>query len=397
MSVRELIEWFSGGPNGYMSLVDCMNHDWLWIWTTVILNLAVASGYVIIALHWRRNERHLAESPAKSALSRMKTIFILCGLCGYLFIPIKTFWPAWRLYDGFLLILVFMTWRYALGTRQLAVVYNEIGRTKQLSSELEEARQEGRRKSHFLIAISHDLRTPLNGLMLQTELAQMSLASQDTESVRDSLKRINVCARTTSDLLNSFLELGRLDWSDELMQTDVFPIKEMMNNLAAEFRTRAEQKGLKLDLPVGSDLILSTDRVMLERMLRNLLDNAIKYTSQGEVRVAVEMTSAGLAIHVIDSGEGIALDQQTLIFDDFTQVNNRERDSRKGFGLGLGLARRLARHLGGHITLESDPGRGSRFTLRLPSTSVSGHSAPNRLSRAGAPVADSPAAKASSG
>ena len=397
MRVRELINWFSGGSDGYMSLVHCMNHDWLWIGTTVFLDLAVAAGYVIITLHWRRNERSLPESPAKSALGNMKTIFIFCGLCGYLFIPIKMFWPAWRLYDAFLLILAYKTWRYAMSSCQLSVVYDEIGHTERLASELKEARQEGQIKSNFLNAISHDLRTPLNGLMLHAELARISLLTQDSAAVRDSLEQIKICVRTTSDVLNSFLELGRLDWTDQIVQTEKFAIRDAITDVAARFRTFSELKGLSITLPKDSSLILATDRVKLERILGNLLDNAIKFTERGEVRIEVESSKFGLAIHVVDSGEGIALDQQTRIFDDFTQVHNRERDSRKGFGLGLAVSRRLAQHLGGHITLESEPGQGSRFTLRLPQTSLSIPTDPKWRSRNGSHVSNPPDAKASSG
>ena len=397
MSVRELINWFSGGSDGYVSLVHSMNHDWLWIGTTVVLDLAVAVGYVIIALHWRRTEESLPESPAKSALGNMKNIFVLCGLCGYLFIPIKMFWPAWRLYDAFLLVIAYKTWRYAISSRQLAIVYNEIGRTERLASELEEARQESRRKSNFLNAISHDLRTPLNGLMLQAELARISLLTQDSAAVRDSLEQIKTCVRTTSDLLNGFLELGRLDWTEQFVQADRFPISDSLKDVAARFRTPLEQKGLRLRLPEPSSAIVSTDRVKLEQILGNLIDNAIKFTEQGEVRVEVEAARSGIAIHVVDSGEGIALDQQTRIFDDFTQVHNCERDSRKGFGLGLAVSRRLAQHLGGRITLESEPGRGSRFTIRLPQASLSVALDPKQRSRNGTHDGNPLDAKASSG
>ena len=91
----------------------------------------------------------------------MKRIFLFCGTCGYLFIPIKMFWPAWRLYDFFMVALVYLHLAYALNARQLRVVYHELGRTKQLAFELEESRAESQRKSFFLNAISHDLRTPL--------------------------------------------------------------------------------------------------------------------------------------------------------------------------------------------------------------------------------------------
>jgi hypothetical protein len=134
MGVTDLLNWFAGGPRGYMTLLHCMRHDTLWIAITVFLDLTVATGYCLIALHWWRNERDIPDSPAKQALGRMKNIFIFCGLCGYLFIPLKMFWPAWRLYDLFMTVLAYNTWRYAWSARELRVVYGELGRTTELAS-----------------------------------------------------------------------------------------------------------------------------------------------------------------------------------------------------------------------------------------------------------------------
>src|SRR5579862_2726537 len=112
-----LCNWLAG--NGmYMKLTHCMGHDTFWIATTVTLDLANAAGYTLIAIHWWRNARHLPPVPAKSALTNIRNIFIFCGICGYLFIPIKMFWPAWRLYDIVMAVLVFFTWRYALRARE---------------------------------------------------------------------------------------------------------------------------------------------------------------------------------------------------------------------------------------------------------------------------------------
>jgi two-component system CheB/CheR fusion protein len=117
-----------------------MRHDWLWIWLTVALNLAVATGYVIIAMHWRTAERSVAASPCKTALNRLKNIFVFCGLCGYIFIPIKMFWPAWRLYDIFMAVLVYYTWRYVLKAADLKAVYAELNRSQRLREDLENSR-----------------------------------------------------------------------------------------------------------------------------------------------------------------------------------------------------------------------------------------------------------------
>ena len=121
-----LRDWFAGNGR-YTNLVHCMGHDTFWIVVTVALDFAVAAGYLLIALHWRKNQRYLADSPAKHALGNMRNIFLFCGICGYLFIPVKMVWPAWRLYDLFMVALVYTTWRYAWNAKDLKVVMQQIG------------------------------------------------------------------------------------------------------------------------------------------------------------------------------------------------------------------------------------------------------------------------------
>jgi signal transduction histidine kinase len=361
----DLYRWLAGGPDGYMNLVHCMNDDTFWISLTVLLDLAVAFGYVLIAHHWWQNEKALPKCQAKVALGQMKRIFLFCGTCGYLFIPIKMFWPAWRLYDFVMIGLVFFTWRYALNARQLRVVYHELGRSKQLAYELEESKAESKRKSFFLNAISHDLRTPLNGLMLQAELAEMSASGGDVESLRDSLREIKACARTTADLLASFLELGRLDWSDDSSREIRFDLAELIAQLASAARPLADMKDVEIRAEPPSGIYLVTDRLKLERILQNLLGNGVKFTERGRVEVIVKPSGRDLTIEVSDTGVGIPEAQLETIFDEFYQVNNSERDRGKGFGLGLSIARRLAHQLRGELAVESEVGRGSRFSVIL--------------------------------
>jgi len=362
----DLLRWFSGGPDGYMPLDHCMKGDTFWIALTITLDLAVALGYVLIARHWWENEKSLPASPAKVALGKMKRIFLLCGTCGYLFIPIKMFWPAWRLYDLVLMGLVYSTWSYALNARQLRVVYHELGRTKKLAADLEESRAESRRKSFFLNAISHDLRTPLNGLTLQAELAEMSVSADDAEGLRESIREIKACARTTADLLSSFLELGRLDWSEEQARPDRFPLDPLLAQVTASAGPAADRKGLRLALDVPPGVHLRTDRVKVERILQNLVSNAVKFTERGGVEVSFRGDGADAIFAVSDTGIGIPPEHRSAIFEEFFQVANVERDRAKGFGLGLTIARRLARQLGGDLTVASEVGRSSRFTLSLP-------------------------------
>ena len=148
-SLALFLRWFTGGEHQYMRLYGCMQHDTFWVTVTITLDLMIAAGYVIIAGHWWKNQRNLPDIPAKRALSDMRNIFIFCGLCGYIFIPVKMFWPAWRLYDMSLAVLVYFTWRYALTASNLKVVYSELGRSSQLAADLERSKEEAKRKASF--------------------------------------------------------------------------------------------------------------------------------------------------------------------------------------------------------------------------------------------------------
>jgi signal transduction histidine kinase len=364
--IGDLVQWFAGGSRQYHDLAHCMRGDTLWIAITVILDLAVAAGYVVIAFHWGKNERMLPKSPAKTALGNMKNIFVFCGICGYIFIPVKMFWPAWRLYDITMAVLVYFTWRYAWNAKHLKVVYHELGRSRQLAEDLEKSREESRRKSFFLNALSHDLRTPLNGLLLQANYAELSLNKANEADVRDALAEIKACTRATSEMLDGLLEYAKVDWANDHNTVLDFTLDELLAQVTARLALMAEQKQIILRIGSARGLWLRTDRMKLDRIVSNLLSNAIKFTDAGEVRVEVQRSGNSLEIHVIDSGIGIDPSLRERLFDEFFQVHNHERDPRKGFGLGLAIARRLARQLGGEIQVDSTLGGGSRFTVVLP-------------------------------
>jgi signal transduction histidine kinase len=388
MDNLDVISWLTGGPKGYTPLVHCMNGDVAWIVAMAALSVAVALGSLAIAASWRRSERMLKPGPARAALGRLRRALVWCGLCGYLVIPVAIFWPAWRLYDLLLLVLGLVLWRTALMSRDLAAVYRELARTERLARDVDKEREDSRRKSFFLNAMSHDLKTPLNGLMIQAELAELHLAAGDPGLATEALHEIKSCVRATADLLNSFMEVGRCDWTDSTIEPTPVDLGELARSVAARHRARAAQKGLAVQCHGPSRLIVSSDRVKIDRILSNLVDNAVKFTRSGAVELAVESRPGEVVIHVSDTGEGIAVENLAAIFEDFYQVQNTERDSRKGFGLGLAIATRLAHQLGGELSVSSTPGQGSRFTLTLQGAATEGRKTapPPPLGGAGGPM-----------
>jgi signal transduction histidine kinase len=386
MLLADFFGWFTNYGR-YNTLFHCMSEDVLWVAITVALDVAVATGYIVIARHWWQNSRGMGDSPAKRALGTIRNIFVFCGICGYLFIPVKMLWPAWRLYDIVMAFLVYFTWKYAWGSKDLRVVYNAIGRSERLAAELAETREQARRKASFLNAVSHDLRTPLNGLMLQAEVAAMAVADRDEALLATSLAEIKASAGAAAELLNYFLELGRLDGSPEENKLAQVDVGELVDQVLRIHQIAADAAGVSLTVVGARDAVLRTDRLKVERILGNLIGNAVKFTPRGKVEVRIERCvsgngngrgngygdcGGGVEIAVVDSGIGISAECQRQLFEEFFQAHNYERDRRKGFGLGLAIARRLARHLGGDIAVWSEVGVGSRFTLRLPAVAPGG-------------------------
>jgi len=365
----DLMNWFAGDGR-YHNLIHCMDHDMLWITITVTLDIAVAAGYLLIAKHWYTNQKALKNARAKRAMGRMKNIFIFCGICGYIFIPIKMVWPAWRLYDLFMAVLVYFTWRYALDTRGLRVVYNELNLSEELAEDLAKSQDEARRKSYFLNAVNHDLRTPLNGLSLQVDLATATLESGDKASAQQALREARESLAATVQLLNGFLEVAHLDWSEDRVRPTLFPVREAVMRAVSRFHGEAAVKGLTLRVSGDERLEILSDRLKLERVVSNLVSNSVKFTHQGSIAVDVKMESSGVLVEVRDTGIGISRAHQAEMFDELFQGHNIARDRNSGLGLGLSISKRLVEQLGGTLTVASEVGQGSRFRISLPGARI---------------------------
>jgi two-component system, sensor histidine kinase len=219
-------------------------------------------------------------------------------------------------------------------------------------------------KSRFLAAASHDLRQPMHALNLYLgAFAQLSLANPAVSL----LAKVRQCAQIMDEMFRALLDISKLDAGAVQPQVIPFPLAPLLARTRLEFEPQARAKGLELRI-VSSSTFVNSDPALVERILRNLVSNAIRYTEAGRVIVGCRRRKDRVRISVYDTGLGIELREQALVFEEFYQVGNRERDRTKGMGLGLAIVERLAKLLGSPITLRSQPGRGSLFAFDLPAT-----------------------------
>lgn len=221
-------------------------------------------------------------------------------------------------------------------------------------------------KSRFLAAASHDLRQPLHALSLFS--ATLSMRAE-TPGLREISDNIGSALRSLSALVDALLDISKLDARAVSPELQPVEIRRVLERVAAEFRPAAVRKGIELRT-VSCDAVAHTDPVLLERVLRNLVDNAVKYTSRGHIAIETCVEDGKLRVAVEDSGEGIVPEERERIFEEFYQIGNPERDRTLGLGLGLAIVRRMGRLLGTEVELVSELGRGSTFTIRLPLSSA---------------------------
>jgi len=217
-------------------------------------------------------------------------------------------------------------------------------------------------KSRFLAAASHDLRQPLHALNLF--VAQLRTETDPAERSRVTAQ-IDAAVTAMNDLFNALLDISKLDAGALAPELTIFPVARVLQRIERTFAPAAREKGLRLRM-VQSDAWVRSDLILLERILLNLVSNAIRYTDRGGVVVGCRRRGGQLRIEVWDSGIGIPEDQRENIFGEFYQLAASERGGRGGLGLGLAIVDRLCRLLDHRLELTSTLGRGSRFVVSLP-------------------------------
>ncbi|UCV05280.1 ATP-binding protein [Dechloromonas denitrificans] len=241
----------------------------------------------------------------------------------------------------------------------------DITTTKQTETSLKQAMADAERancaKSRFLAAASHDLRQPLAGLALYIAALEHKLGASDQQLV-SGMKN---CAATLSEMLSHLLDLSKLEAGVVVPKPCDFELDALLKRVVSSYGPEARSKGLKLR-HTRFGLTGRTDPVLFQRIVGNLVDNAIRYTAHGGVLIGCKRRQGKMWLEVWDTGIGIPADKTGEIFEEFKQLDNRERNSTKGSGLGLAIVTKMASLLGLQINLCSRLGKGSVFAVELP-------------------------------
>jgi signal transduction histidine kinase len=225
--------------------------------------------------------------------------------------------------------------------------------------------ESNRVKSDFLATMSHELRTPLNGIL---GFSDVLLSSDLNEKQKRWVQNIHTSGQQLLNLINDILDLAKLEASKMIPRIKEFNLQDVCVGMINMFRPLAEKKNIDLRTHIDPDIpTLTQDDAKIQQILQNLLSNAIKFTPEGGlVHLKAEVDGRDVVLKIIDTGVGIAPEEQELVFQKFRQSGNPLTREHAGTGLGLSIVRELSKLLGGDVTLQSELGRGSTFTVRLP-------------------------------
>lgn len=247
--------------------------------------------------------------------------------------------------------------------KQNVALLKQLERDKStIEKALTEARLASESKSKFLAAASHDLRQPLHALAMFLGTMSFHVTTDDAKRL---LGRIKDTTSVLEEQFDSLLDLSKFDAGAVDPEIAPFRLDRLIVKVVEEVRPEAEAKSLTI-ASSGSDAVVLSDQQLVARVLRNLVANAVKYTSVGSVTVRIEPQSECVFVEVIDTGPGIPEDQQARIFEEYVQLANPARQRRHGVGLGLAIVKRIDTLLNLRLSLRSATGFGSRFGFSLP-------------------------------
>lgn len=259
-------------------------------------------------------------------------------------------------------------------TRQLRQINQEmeqriLERTAELEIAKEQAESADQLKSAFLATMSHELRTPLNSIIGFTGIMMQGLAGPVNPEQAKQLGMVQNSANHLLALINDVLDISKIEAGQLEVSIQRYDLRKSIDKVAAIISPLAEAKGLELSVQIAPEVkTLSSDQRRVEQVLLNLLNNAVKFTDKGSVRLKCHRAGSEMVTSITDTGIGIRPEDQKKLFKPFSQIDTGLSRSHDGTGLGLAICTKLVEKLGGAIQLESTYGAGSTFTIRLPIT-----------------------------
>ncbi|MBS1875116.1 MAG: HAMP domain-containing protein [Acidobacteria bacterium] len=251
---------------------------------------------------------------------------------------------------------------------------DEIAERRRIQSDLEAAKeaaeQSNRAKSAFLANMSHELRTPLNAVIGYSEMLREDAEDRADETAVNDLKKIEKAGRHLLSLINDVLDLSKIEAGRVELHIEPVPVDSLIRDVTATVEPLAKRNGNRLVVHSGYQGLVQLDALKFRQSLLNLLSNACKFTENGTVEIEVErrpeQDREWVEWRVRDTGIGIAPEDMRKLFHSFSQVDSSATRRFGGTGLGLAISQRLCQMMGGHITVKSEPGQGSEFTIRMP-------------------------------
>jgi signal transduction histidine kinase len=244
-------------------------------------------------------------------------------------------------------------------------------READLRKALDAAHAANQATRQFLTMMSHELRTPLQAITGYAELLLAGSAGALTPDQTDDVRTIHRGADRLVGLIKQMLDVSRLEAGQMTFTSAPVDLLEIIDRVRQDVTPQAAAKGLKLSMDVPRDLtVVMGDTTGIHQVLLNLAGNAVKFTEAGEVRIEVMATGGEVAVSVRDTGIGMSQEELPVIFEEFRQVDHGMTRLYEGAGLGLTIARKMTELMGGRLSVESQPGEGSTFTLHLPSVPI---------------------------
>ena len=277
----------------------------------------------------------------------------------------------------------------------MVIIYTDITERKRYEEALTAARDQAeamsRTKSSFLANMSHELRTPLNAIIGLTEMLVSNAARFGTEKALEPLRRVNRAGTHLLGLINQVLDLSKIEAGKLELNLESVSIAPLVEEVAGTARPLAEQNRNRLSVECPRDLPpVEADAMRLRQILLNLLSNACKFTKDGDISLRASAIRHDerqfIEFSVTDTGIGMTPDQMTRLFEEFSQADATTARNYGGTGLGLAITRRLCQMMGGDVTVASEPGQGSRFTVRLPFAASHAVDAPAHPAHEAGPV-----------